>query len=357
MNIKIIGKGESHAKIILGGEHSVVHEKPAIVLPVPLIVKASTSLLEKSENIEKNIITIYSRIYQGTSTNPPKQLKGYFHMVRLIQKQLGIVKHQRGIHIDVESDIPIGTGLGSSAAVANAIARSVYDFYNHVINEKELYTIVELAETYAHGNPSGLDMLGTSLSQPIQFLKSSSYTKCKVENLWPKKPLTFLIFLSGKSIETKEVVEKVGMFFKDFPEKKEPLLHSFEEIVESMKLYFQEGDGDGLGESMNQNHVLLQQLGVSSNMLDKLVKVALKNGALGAKLTGKGIGGAIIALVKDKENGQRIGEALLNIRLKQENLSMDGSDLNEIRCYVYHLNEGASIAEIKLPVESGINYG
>jgi len=297
------GQGFAHGKVILGGEHSVVHGKPAIVLPVPLYVRAETMA-----DTERTVIA--SRLYKGNEEDMPVQLAGYFDMIGWLQKKIGIQRSANPLSIQINSNIPLAAGLGSSAAVANAIAKSILDYYQ-IDNLPLLYEATHIAEVYAHGNPSGLDTYGTHMGVPLWFVKKRNSLKPELNRLSVNRESSFVVALSGIEVTTKEVVEKVALQFQENPAIKEHLLKEMGAVVLQMRKFLIQGNIKGLGQSMTYNHQLLRQMGVSSTILDHLVKVAVKSGAAGAKLTGKGIGGAIIALA---ENNEIVEKLIINLQ-------------------------------------------
>lgn len=303
-------EGKAHAKLILGGEHSVVYGTPAVVLPVPLNVMAKVS-----KNDENNQIWIRSKLVAGHDHEPPSLLEGYFKMIHLIQDRCHVPKSERSVFVDLQSDIPIRSGLGSSAAVANAIAKAVVKYYRSNVPKELLYHAVHLAECYAHGNPSGMDMIATSENAPIVFKRNLSNSNKPFQ--FKKVPITgayyFVTGLTGIEIPTKIVVEKFAETLNlnrhnSFSHE----LHDFDNIVNKMIAALKFGNLKALGEAMIENHHLLRHFGVSSLELDQLVNAAMRSGALGAKLTGKGIGGAMIALCETLESANTVKQSIIN---------------------------------------------
>lgn len=305
------GFGKAHAKIILGGEHAVVHGSAAIVLPVPIEVNAYTQQGQLGQGVR-----IESQYFKGSLDAHPAELKGYFLMVEHILMTLGYSILSVDLVISVRSDIPMKSGLGSSAAVANAIATSLYDYYRDAYDQNEIYEAVKVAEKVAHGNPSGLDMLGTSLATPIVYKTIGndfdSPIRWTLEPLKMRETLHFVIIISPLKVTTREVVEIVADKFEGAPHLKAMILKDMSELIDDMRLNFIEGRAESLGKNMNRNQVLLSTLGVSSESLDKLIDSAIEEGALGAKLSGKGVGGAIIALAPSSRVADKIADTCLS---------------------------------------------
>ncbi len=303
-------EAKAHAKLILGGEHSVVYGIPAVVLPVPLIVMARVSKNEKSQ-----YTWIHSKLISGHDHKPPVLLEGFFKMIHLIQERIHIPQSDRALNIEILSDIPIRSGLGSSAAVANAIANAVIKFYRGDVPNDLLLQAVHLAECHAHGNPSGMDMIATSENAPILFKKNIKNPNKPFQ--FKKVPIVgtyyFVTGLTGIEVMTKTVVEKFAQTLNQNSEDDYLYgLNDFDAVVRKMLAALKFGNLKALGEAMNDNHQLLMKYGVSSPALDHLVSTAKISGALGAKLTGKGVGGAMIALCDTLEIANTVKESLLN---------------------------------------------
>ena len=303
-------EGKAHAKLILGGEHSVVYGTPAVVLPVPLSVIAKVAKNEESDHT-----WIRSKLVVGNDREPSSLLDGYFRMIQQIQKLCHVPKSDRALNIEIMSDIPIRSGLGSSAAVANAIAIAVFKFYKGNVPKDLLYQVVHIAECYAHGNPSGMDMIATSENTPIVFKRNLSNLNKPFH--FKKVPTAgtyyFVTGLTGIEVMTKTVVEKFAQTLNQNCEDDYLYgLYDFDAVVSKMLAALKFGNLKALGEAMNDNHQLLMQYGVSSPALDRLVSTAISSGALGAKLTGKGVGGAMIALCDTLEAANTVKQSLLN---------------------------------------------
>jgi mevalonate kinase len=303
-------EGRAHAKLILGGEHSVVYGTPAVVLPVPLSVIAKVA-----KNDDNDYTWVRSKLVVGNDREPSSLLDGYFRMVRLIQDICYIPISERALNIEILSDIPVRSGLGSSAAVANAIATAVLKFYKGNVPKDTLYQAVHLAECYAHGNPSGMDMIATSENAPIVFKRNLANPNHPFQ--FKKVPIAgtyyFVTGLTGIEVMTKTVVEK---FAQRLNQNRQHDcfygLNDFDDAVSKMLAALKFGNLKALGEAMCENHQLLMQYGVSSPALDHLVSTSISSGALGAKLTGKGIGGAMIALCDTLEVANTVKLSLLN---------------------------------------------
>jgi len=289
--------GEAHGKLILTGEHAVVYGKPAIAIPFPLRVKAIVT-----ENAGE--ISIASSIYTGRLEGMPDKMLG---IVRCINRCLELCNQAKeGIHIELESELPMGRGLGSSAAAATAIVRAVFNFFQKPLSQEGLYSLVEIAEKYTHGNPSGIDMRTVANDEAIFYQKSQG-----VSSLAAAKPFYIVVADSGEIGDTKIAVEHVKELRQQRPDVINQIIDEIEVIAWKAREAILTGDSALLGSLLLRNHENLKKLEVSNAMLDHLVDTAMRAGALGAKLTGGGLGGCIIALTKDMTDAGIVGEALL----------------------------------------------
>ncbi len=290
--------GEAHAKLILVGEHIVVYNKPAIVLPFPLKLRAWI----KGKPGE---ISISSDLYTGNIHAMSGRMVGLFECINRSFELCN--RPKEGVHIDITSDIPEGRGLGFSAAAATAIVRGIYRYFEKELSEEELFTLVELAETYAHGNPSGIDMLAVSREAPILFQKQE-----KPFSLQVPRAFHIVVADTGMVGDTKKAVDHVRLIKIQRPDAVEDIINQIEAIVVRAKEAILEGDAKLLGSLLLRNHEKLKELEVSNNLLDHLVEAAIGAGALGAKLTGGGMGGCMLALTKDIESARMVSKRLLS---------------------------------------------
>ncbi|MDO4764582.1 MAG: mevalonate kinase [Eubacteriales bacterium] len=297
------GFGQAHGKIILMGEHSVVYGYPAIALPF-------------KEAAIKGFVTEYdgeiwleSDFYRGELKDAPQERE---HLLCAIYSTLDYLKKERkNLKIEIVSDLPASRGLGSSAAVAVAVIRALFHFFGREISNEKLIYLAHQAEKIAHGNPSGIDVLTTAFEQPIWFRKST-----KKEGNKEIKPIdvslsAFLVVADTEIFgQTKEAVSIIANKMEESCNKTKELLNelgSFAILAESKIL---KKDCVELGNLMTKAHRNLDSLGVSHPMLNRLVDNALENGALGAKLTGGGLGGCVICLTDNQGIAEKLADKL-----------------------------------------------
>jgi mevalonate kinase len=292
-----IGVGDAHSKLILVGEHAVVYEKAAIAIPFPLKAR---SMIEESSGT----IIFESAIYTGTIDSVPIKMKGISACIKETLHYLN--QPFEGLRIGIHSSIPLGRGLGSSAAIAAAVVRSLFSFYGQKLSQKELFSLVQISEIYAHGKPSGIDMAAVGSEYPIWFQMGKETVPLNAAG-----PLYMVVADTGGIGDTRTAVENVREKYLLEPGKVQKSLDKIEEIAKAAKAALLEGDIYLLGKLLNANQAELMTLGVSDEGLDGLIKTARNTGALGAKLTGGGLGGCMIALASSLEHAKVITEELM----------------------------------------------
>ncbi|MBC2110511.1 mevalonate kinase [Listeria innocua] len=296
--------GIGTAKMILCGEHAVVYGEPAISVPFTQAIVTT--------NVETSTKTKFSSaFFTGDLENMPDFLAGIKALVVDVLNEIG---KGENVSIHVTSGVPIGRGLGSSAAVATSIARGLYKYFNQELDSKKLLAIVNAAEKIAHGNASGVDAITVVSEKPVWYERDR-----KLEIMHFPKKITFVVADTGVPSETRDAVKDVQILYKENQAEIGKIIHQLGDISREIKLHL-EGDADTvkIGAAMNKAQSYLETLTVSDSSLEKLIKVARSNGADGAKLTGGGRGGCIIAVAKNQEIAKQITTALHNAGAAQE---------------------------------------
>jgi mevalonate kinase len=294
-----MGKGSGYGKVILFGEHFVVHGVPGIV-----------SAIDSSTDAE------VKRGLKGLVVKDErKTAKGYSEEKRLQQIE-SIERMLKAIDLDPKMplDIWIGgtlpgfSGLGASAASSVAIARAVSEELNLNLSNEKINAVAYEGEKAYAGNPSGIDNTAATYGGLMWFKKNPTGAQDLVEKIHIKRPVEIVIGSTGKVANTKAMVEGVAERRKKDPKKYDPLFVQAGNIAIAGRKALEAGDLKKVGELMNENHRILQEIGVSSKELDQLVDIARKQGAFGAKLTGGGGGGCMVALAGGKEvSGKIVG--------------------------------------------------
>ena len=293
-------------KIILFGEHAVVYGRPALAVPVTQ-VQATATVSENSRGgvwIEAPNIDLSSELSYLAPGHPlAAAVNSVFSALH--------IAHPPACTIYVQSTIPVAAGLGSGAAVSVAILRALSAFLGHPFPDERVNKLAFEAEKLHHGTPSGIDNTVVTYARPVYFIKGKPIKTFRVG-----VPFTIVIGDTGVAAPTKESVGAVQKLWEADPSHWEKVFNQVGEIVWDARQAIERGDTTELGTLMDANHALLQEMTVSSVELDQLTEAAHKSGALGAKLSGGGRGGNMIALVH-KENAPTLAEALLSAGAKR----------------------------------------
>jgi len=292
-------------KVILCGEHAVVYQKPAIAIPVfEGSTKCSILALPTAPHDETIIIAPNIGLKCQLSClvdNHPIRVA-----INLVLKKLNL-DHLPVCEIRIQSTLPTAAGLGSSASTSVALIRALSTFLGHSFTDNEVNQSAFEIEKIHHGSPSGIDNTVITYAKTLFFIKDQPY-----EFLLPGKPVTLIIADTGIKSSTSKVVSEVKQGYLENPKKYENLFNHIGDITLSVKNSFLEGDLISIGKLLTKNHLLLREMGVSCDKLDDLVDCALNHGALGAKLSGSGQGGNMIALVESDQAESLAAELKIN---------------------------------------------
>lgn len=287
------------AKVILFGEHSVVYGHPAVAVPLHNLHMTATVRHAAAVTAPS---TLNCLDWHGPLDAAPAQLAS---VVEAVKVATGFAGHpDTGLHVTTQADFPPERGLGSSAAAAGAVIQAVLDAYGVPASPQQLFDLTQEAERIAHGHPSGLDALTTASSAPVYFRDGAGTALDMNLTAW------IVIADSGAQGSTRETVGDVRRGYETSPEQVGALLDQLGAIAEGAAEDLRTGDVSALGEKMNDAHRLLAELGVSDDRLDAMTGAARDAGAVGAKLTGGGRGGCIIALARTGDDAARIADSL-----------------------------------------------
>ncbi len=275
-------------KIILFGEHAVVYGRPALAVPVSHV--RATVEVSPSE-------------YRGVWVDAPDirlkaELKTIDHdhplasTIRQLLKLLEIDPYPN-INIRIYSTIPVASGLGSGAAVSVALTRALCAYIGRLTSDDEVNHFAYELEKIYHGTPSGIDNTVITYSKPVYFQRGQPIRTFK-----PRMPFTIVIGDTGIAAPTKESVADLRKLWNADQRTWESIFTQVGRIVDQARYAIEYGKIRELGRLMDQNHDLLRNMTVSSPELEQLVEAARDGGALGAKLSGGGRGGNMIALAR-----------------------------------------------------------
>lgn len=303
MSKKQIGHGHGYGKTILFGEHFVVYGLPAIVAALGGKTEATVQRLESSEKTFELI------------DNRPKyphfayRLKNEYH--QLIKNILQFAGIKQALKITLSGDLTVCSGgIGASAACATAIARAVNDCFDLQWDDEIINQVAYHGEKVIHGNPSGIDNTAAVFGGVFSFTRDVQNKQHGVKKLIFKRPVEIVLADSGMVNNTKEVVALVKKITQKNPVFAKKLFQNFATLFSDAQDSLQSFDLKTLGILMNKNHELLQKLNISCKKLDEMVVISRDVGALGAKLTGTGKGGLMLALTPGKELQDTVAKKL-----------------------------------------------
>jgi len=307
-------------KIILTGEHFVVLGAPAVAAAVNLYAFATAqSTSGRRLKVEANIpLSLVGRDENKFQPDTKELLEPFRLAARDSLDYLG--KRTRGVSLEVDCQIPIGAGLGSSAATSVAIIAATSRAYGENLDKKQICQLAFGPESYLHGSPSGVDHATSTYGGIIQFSKPDNVKQLRLDKL-----PSLLVCDTNVHRSTKRLVGSVVKRARRDTDLFKSHVHDVSEISFSAVRALKRGDDRELGDLMNKNHELLVEIGVSHPSLDRLVTAARRAGAIGAKMTGAGGGGCIIALCKNDEAALKIGSVLRRVDGTPYMVSLDPS--------------------------------
>ena len=285
------------AKTILFGEHFVVYGEPAVVLAINKRAYA-TAQLRKDGRIHINSIdlgvagTFKGKRFQAEKGGSKAHLK-LEPIKNAVQQVLERAERKTGVNVRINSNIPVSAGLGSSAAVATSTIVAVSNVLGIKLSCNQIFSMAYESERLVHGTPSGIDPAISTYGGALQFQKGKDFTSLKVQTNIP-------LVVGNTRVErsTGELVANVHRIKEHYPSIIDPIIGIGGKIALDAVEALKKGNLPTIGELMNINHALLCAIGVSHESLERLIHAARKSGALGAKLTGGGGGGCMIALAE-----------------------------------------------------------
>ena len=286
-------------KIILLGEHAVVYGRPAIALPLPLAVEA---LVRKGGNGIDLVIPRWG-LEQKVKAGGGQGLSGILHHI-LEELELA----DENMTIEVIPHVPRAMGLGGSSALAVAIIRSLDQTYDLKLSSDRINRLAYECEKAAHGTPSGIDNTIATYGTPLLYQRnatqdgSSGDADATFDSIKLAEPVPLVIGITGRESLTANTVARVRYAWETHQARYDGLFDQIAALTRAGLEALKDAHFRELGELMNLCQGYLNALQVSTPELEELVHIARANGALGAKLTGGGGGGSIIALCPDTQD-------------------------------------------------------
>lgn len=298
-----MGSGKGFGKTILFGEHFVVYNLPSIASALGSYTTADVKIIEGN-----------GWIVDDQRPETPGYKKEKFNeaqqSIKNVIEYLKIDTKSQKLKITFAGDLIAASGVGASAAQCTSLARALNDSFNLGLDNEGINEAAYEGEKAYHGTPSGIDNTASTYGGLIWFVKNLSGGKNTMDLLSSPIRMPLIIANTGITASTAKVVADVQRLKSEDPNKFEKIFYEYDKIAKKAKEALLEGNIAKIGNLMNQNHKLLQEITVSGEINDKLVEIMLKNGAIGAKLTGTGRGGLVISLAKDEKKQEKIAKAI-----------------------------------------------
>ena len=281
------GIGKSHSKIILIGEHSVVYGYPAIAIPLKKI-EIECTIEEAKSNF----------FYDETDTLSV----AIFTALKYLKKENEKIKYK------ITSQIPQKRGMGSSAAVSIAAIRAIFNYFGENLEDELLEKLVNTAEIVAHKTPSGLDAKTCLSDKAIRFVKNKGFSYIDLNlDAYLVIADTGIYGNTGEAIQNvKNLGSKAELSLKKLGRLTDEMTRILTGNIENKEEKIRREKISKIGEIMTAANTELGKLNITIEKTELFVKTAIENGAAGAKISGGGLGGCVIALAKNLEIMEKV---------------------------------------------------
>ena len=286
------------------GEHFVVHGVPGIASAVDSAADATVKKAKKGINVADE--------RTGAKGYAEKKKLQQLESIERMLKAMNLDPKKTAMDIWLGGNLPGFSGLGASAASSVAIARAIVEEFNLILSDEKINDVAYEAEKAYAGNPSGIDNTAATFGGLIWFKKNLGSGSNIIEQLSIREPVEIVIGNTGIVANTKAMVAGVGERKEQNPEEYGAIFRQAEELANKGREALEKFDLKQVGELMNENHRLLQEIEVSCKELDYLVELAREQDAFGAKMTGGGGGGCMLALTPGKSLQEKVASAIEN---------------------------------------------
>ena len=294
--------GAAPGKIILIGEHAVVYGHPAVAIPVTSVHASVEAEFDRDEAIR--IESADLPVIFSDALRREKAVESVQRMVRGIADVFG--EDAAGLFLRIKSDIPVGCGMGSSAALSVASIRALCGLFGHQLGVEEVSRLAFEAEKIFHATPSGIDNCVIAYEKPIYFAQKKGPLPLEAG----RSSFRFLLADSGVFSSTADMVEEVRRRRAENRARFDSLFWEIGSMASVAREVIRRGSRAELGMCMNRNHELLVELGLDCPETERLVEAAREAGAAGAKMSGAGQGGSVVVLLGDDGDSLATSAAL-----------------------------------------------
>ncbi len=294
-----VAEGKGYGKCILFNEHFVVYDIPSIVSAIGDYTLATVERTDSGG----------VRLIDDRPATPGYKEGKLEHQKDSLQRILDHMEidPDENIKITLGGTLYCASGVGASAASCTAIARALNQFFDMGLDDDQINEVAYEGEKGYHGTPSGVDNAASTYGGLIWFVRGDEDT---FEPVDMKKPVEIVMGNTGKVANTKAAVAGVKERKEKYPERYEEIFQDARQLAHDAREALEANDIQKVGDLMDVNHSLLQDIEVSDEDLDMLVETARSAGALGAKMTGGGLGGYMVALTPGEELQEKVAKAI-----------------------------------------------
>jgi len=297
-----VGKGSGFGKTILIGDMFVALGVPAIVSAIP---QQTIALVERTSGNGWSLKDNRPEVPGYKASKSAQQEKS----IGIILRSMGMDTDKQRLSIELNGDLIAGSGIGASAAGCVALVRALDDEVALGFTEEQVNHVAWEGETAYHGQPSGIDNTVSCFGGIMVFQKAPETGKNSVTEINLEQPIEVVLVNSGVTVNTATKREFIAGFAEKHPTKYANYLRMTTQQSMDMVEALQEFDLEQVGFLMDENHTILIDMGLSHDVIVHLAQLAKEQGALGAKVTGGGRGGYMVALTPGEELQQQVASA------------------------------------------------
>ncbi len=313
-----MGVGSGFGKVILLNEHFVVYGIPAIASAIDSRTETIVERVEDPKLLvpsgrEGSMAGVGWVLEDNRPANPGYKSEKQQHQKESVERVLraaGFDAAKSHISITLGGELKAVGGIGASAAVCVSLARALNDEFDLGLDDEQVNQIAYEGEKAYAGTPSGIDNTASTYGGLLRFEKNLSGGENRIDLVKVRGPIRIVMGNTGITANTKAAVEGVRERKEKMPDQYRKIFEDSRQLVEDASRALKAYDLKSLGKLMDRNHLLLQQIEVSHPRLDELVLVARDAGAWGAKMTGGGLGGYMVALTPEKDVQERVARAM-----------------------------------------------